>query len=219
MVSYRSSKLFKNVRKLEQRDPFPHEVNKLAKMHKRIARLVITDFVCWIPLCIISFCSLAGMPTPQWLYSFTIVILLPINSALNPLLYSDVIANLFKHIKIRFALSSGNKEFNESAYSTASNNISLSHDATTSIQPIGKTNSLKSNENAKTLATELNKEFQKQSLSKRFRQLVTGKRSEQPRSGKRSSRECCKPNASVSGETMSTYISVTPCQLRRESTV
>ena len=72
-----------------------------AKMQKRIARIIITDFVCWVPICIMAYVQIS----PK--YSFSSVELLdafagfvlPINSALNPFLYSVNLSKLFKRLR------------------------------------------------------------------------------------------------------------------------
>jgi len=65
---------------------------QLVQMQKRVARLVVTDFFCWIPICIMSFVHLGGINVPDFAYAFSAVILLPINSAINPFLYSNTLA-------------------------------------------------------------------------------------------------------------------------------
>ena len=70
-----------------------------ARMQKKIARLLATDFVCWIPICIIAFAKASlkfGLPND--LYAATIAFLLPVNSALNPLLYSNFFEKLIEKI-------------------------------------------------------------------------------------------------------------------------
>nr|XP_026692380.1 G-protein coupled receptor GRL101-like isoform X2 [Ciona intestinalis]XP_026692381.1 G-protein coupled receptor GRL101-like isoform X2 [Ciona intestinalis] len=74
-----------------------HRSNQLQKMQMRVTRLVLTDFACWIPICIMSFLQLGGVEIPNQAYAFSAVILLPINSALNPLLYSDITYKKFKN--------------------------------------------------------------------------------------------------------------------------
>ena len=211
-VCYKSSKLFENVRGRERKDSLGHDFKKVIKMHKRIARLVLTDFMCWVPLCIISFCSLAGVSTPSWVYSFTVVVLLPINSALNPLLYSDVISNIFMRVKKRCGKSF---ETNESIHSYTPHNANASPTSS----PIIKARSFKPNEDAKTLTSELNKEFNEQSLSKRIQKLVIGKRRRKSKRQRQSSNNCTKSNVSYSKETITSYISTAPSHLKIESTV
>ena len=65
---------------------------QLISLQKRVARLVITDFFCWIPICLMSFVHLGGNHVPDFAYAFSAVILLPINSAINPFLYSNTLA-------------------------------------------------------------------------------------------------------------------------------
>jgi len=60
-------------------------------MQKRISRLLLTDFFCWNPVCIMACLSTAGVPLPPDAYIASAGFLLPINSAINPLLYSKLI--------------------------------------------------------------------------------------------------------------------------------
>ncbi|CAK8682066.1 unnamed protein product [Clavelina lepadiformis] len=85
----------------------PDKKNDVAKIQDRrlqlrIARLIVTDFVCWIPICIMAYVSLGGVVLPLGIEIFTAGVLLPINSALNPILYSsfieDRITKLLKKI-------------------------------------------------------------------------------------------------------------------------
>ena len=66
-----------------------------AKMQKRITRIVATDFFCWIPICIMAYVRL-GVEFENIVYQITAVLLLPINSALNPFLFSSLPDKLIK---------------------------------------------------------------------------------------------------------------------------
>ena len=71
-----------------------------AKMQKRIARLLLTDFVCWIPICVIAFAKhVYDFRLTNVIYAITIAFLLPVNSALNPLLYTSFFDKLFDKIQ------------------------------------------------------------------------------------------------------------------------
>ena len=71
-----------------------------AKFQKRIVRLLATDFICWIPICIIAFVKyLYNISLPTFVYTVTVTFLLPINSALNPLLYTPFFDKLFEKIQ------------------------------------------------------------------------------------------------------------------------
>jgi len=67
-------------------------------IHSRVALLVATDCLCWLPICIIGFMSATGYAIPQAAYAITAVILLPINSALNPMLYSKFMRKLWINV-------------------------------------------------------------------------------------------------------------------------
>ena len=60
-----------------------------AKMQKRIARIIATDFCCWIPICVMAYVRLR-VDFSNIVYQISAVFLLPINSALNPFLYSSL---------------------------------------------------------------------------------------------------------------------------------
>ena len=73
--------------------------NDYVTMQKRIARIIATDFCCWIPICIMAYIRLAGTHFSDIVYQISAAILLPINSALNPFLFSslpDKLINLFR---------------------------------------------------------------------------------------------------------------------------
>jgi len=69
-------------------------------LQKKIIRLVVTDFACWVPICVMAFIHFSGAAVLDGVYYVvTAVILLPINSVLNPLLYSDSFEYLWKKSK------------------------------------------------------------------------------------------------------------------------
>jgi hypothetical protein len=78
-----SGKTLKNNRQINKR-------NK--RMHRKISLIIATDFFCWIPFvlicCLHSFSVFDATP---WYALFSLVIL-PINSVINPLLYDDTIS-------------------------------------------------------------------------------------------------------------------------------
>ena len=72
-----------------------------SRMQRRISRIIITDFLCWIPICIIAFVNLSGIYVDDVAYIVSAGLLLPINSAFNPLLYSpllDKVKETFKKL-------------------------------------------------------------------------------------------------------------------------
>ncbi|XP_022100794.1 relaxin receptor 2-like isoform X2 [Acanthaster planci] len=55
---------------------------------KRFTLIVATDFVCWMPIIIVKFVALGGVSVSQSVYAWFAIFVLPINSALNPILYT-----------------------------------------------------------------------------------------------------------------------------------
>ena len=72
------------------------------QMQRRISRIIITDFMCWIPICIMTFLKLSGIYVDNVAYIVSAGLLLPINSAFNPLLYSSLIEKIVKWMKSTF---------------------------------------------------------------------------------------------------------------------
>ena len=59
------------------------------KMAVRMAAIVGTDFLCWVPVIIMGILSQIGAAViPLQMYTWSVVFILPINSSLNPYLYT-----------------------------------------------------------------------------------------------------------------------------------
>ena len=65
--------------------PFPAKQTKT--LHKRIALLIGTDCACWLPICLVVILRVSGYSISDYVYEFAAIILLPINSAVNPLFH------------------------------------------------------------------------------------------------------------------------------------
>ena len=65
----------------------------------RIFLIMVTDVSCWLPIIVFSFASYFGYPIADVVHSLTSIVLLPINSLLNPVLYSRIDAVLFEKLK------------------------------------------------------------------------------------------------------------------------
>ena len=65
-------------------------------MRLKVMLLIGTDGCCWIPICISAFMSYAGYQLPDTMYIASATILLPINSLLNPLIYSGFGYGIYK---------------------------------------------------------------------------------------------------------------------------
>ena len=66
------------------------------RMNRRIAIIITTDFLCWLPFIIVCVLhSLEVIDATPW-YSIFSMIILPINSVINPFLYDGAITNVIK---------------------------------------------------------------------------------------------------------------------------
>ena len=64
------------------------------KMNRKISIIILTDFLCWIPFIVICVLhSIEVLDATPW-YSLFSIIILPINSVINPLIYDDTITSL-----------------------------------------------------------------------------------------------------------------------------
>ena len=65
-------------------------------MNRRIAIIITTDFLCWVPfigVCVLH--SLEVLDATPW-YSLFSMVILPINSVINPLLYDNVVTYVMR---------------------------------------------------------------------------------------------------------------------------
>ena len=63
------------------------------RMNQRIAIIIASDFLCWVPFIVICILhSLKLINASPW-YSIFSMVILPMNSVINPLLYDDVVTN------------------------------------------------------------------------------------------------------------------------------
>uniref|UniRef100_A0A673SVW9 Relaxin family peptide receptor 1 n=1 Tax=Suricata suricatta TaxID=37032 RepID=A0A673SVW9_SURSU len=65
-----------------------NQVKKEMILAKRFFFIVFTDALCWIPIFILKFLSLLQVEIPDTITSWVVIFILPINSALNPILYT-----------------------------------------------------------------------------------------------------------------------------------
>ena len=61
----------------------------------RTLLIVVTDISCWLPVIIFSFASYFGYQLPEIVHPLTSIVLLPINSLINPILYSRIEVTLY----------------------------------------------------------------------------------------------------------------------------
>ena len=86
---------------LRRRNPSRRE----KRMQRRIARIILTDFCCWVPICVFFYVSinnrfiLRNSIEPELLYQILATSVLPINSVLNPFLFSSFIDKLWKKFR------------------------------------------------------------------------------------------------------------------------
>ncbi|XP_055634909.1 relaxin receptor 2-like isoform X2 [Toxorhynchites rutilus septentrionalis] len=71
---------------------------------RRFAIIVITDCLCWMPVIVVKLVALGGVRISPSLYAWLAVLVLPVNSALNPVLYTLTTAQ-FKQQLTRFFYS------------------------------------------------------------------------------------------------------------------
>ncbi|XP_072021877.1 G-protein coupled receptor GRL101-like [Amphiura filiformis] len=65
------------------------DVKEQIRMTIKVAAIVLTDFFCWAPVIVLGICVQVGVLTlPTSVFSWTVTVILPINSAINPYLYT-----------------------------------------------------------------------------------------------------------------------------------
>ncbi|XP_064080613.1 G-protein coupled receptor GRL101-like [Macrobrachium nipponense] len=59
-----------------------------SSMARRMTVIVVTDAACWLPIILLGIVSLAGVRIPPQVFAWVAVFVLPLNAAINPLLYT-----------------------------------------------------------------------------------------------------------------------------------
>ncbi|XP_055954389.1 G-protein coupled receptor GRL101-like [Patella vulgata] len=65
---------------------------------RTLSIIVITDFICWFPICCMGLMSLGGVSIDSEVYAWAAVFILPVNSALNPIIYTA--SAYYKHYNL-----------------------------------------------------------------------------------------------------------------------
>ena len=84
-------------------------MNENRAMERRIMMIIVTDFLCWVPLIIISGLHNDGrIDSSHWYVSFAMTVL-PLNSVINPIIYDRKLQKfiLSKFTKVKGYVSFG----------------------------------------------------------------------------------------------------------------
>ena len=134
ILSRRSSRSLassKNNRQIAQRNN---------RMNQRIAIIITTDFLCWVPfilICILH--SLEVIDATPW-YSIFSMVILPINSVINPLLYDDAVTSTIgapiRSISTRISNSVIFQRFRQSLSPAPIEEITLQRQGNTNVETV-----------------------------------------------------------------------------------
>ncbi|XP_054648764.1 relaxin receptor 1 isoform X2 [Dunckerocampus dactyliophorus] len=87
VLSYAS--MFYNIQRTgTQTAMYSNHIKEEVTIAKRFFFIVITDSLCWIPIFVLKILSLLQVEIPGTISSWVVIFILPINSALNPILYT-----------------------------------------------------------------------------------------------------------------------------------
>ncbi|XP_071804159.1 uncharacterized protein [Asterias amurensis] len=98
-VSY--SVMFVVARRTQKAVNRSRDANTGDAMARRMTLIVMTDFVCWIPIILLGVASLGGAYIPPQVYAWIAVFVLPVNSAVNPMLYTLLTAPYVRRVLSR----------------------------------------------------------------------------------------------------------------------
>ena len=87
IITYKSSRSL-----LLTKGPTANVVKKRnQRLQRKIATIIITDFLCWVPFVLTCFLHFFGALDATAQYGMFSIIILPINSIINPFLYSEML--------------------------------------------------------------------------------------------------------------------------------
>ena len=113
------------------------------RMNQRIAIIITTDFLCWVPfilICILH--SVEVIDATPW-YSIFSMVILPINSVINPLLYDGVVSGnigaLIRSISTWISNSAIFQRFQQSVSPAPAEEITLQRQGNTNVETVADT--------------------------------------------------------------------------------
>lgn len=65
--------------------------NRTAALQRKVAVIILTDFLCWVPFIIFSLLHYSEVINATKYYNLCSIVILPVNSVINPLLYDDLL--------------------------------------------------------------------------------------------------------------------------------
>ena len=72
--------------------------NRNNRLQRKISVIILTDFLCWVPFIILCFLhTIRKIDASSW-YALLSILILPINSVINPLLYDDTVGRIFESV-------------------------------------------------------------------------------------------------------------------------
>ena len=95
--------IYKNLSKT-RKDTDRQVTEEELALTRRFAMIVATDFLCWVPIIFTAFLSLGGVQVNPQVSMWMAVFILPLNSAVNPFLYTF---SMIKHLKIKRKVKQG----------------------------------------------------------------------------------------------------------------
>ncbi|PWA18741.1 hypothetical protein CCH79_00005553 [Gambusia affinis] len=89
IIVFSYASMFYNIQRTgTQTTKYSNHIKKEVTIAKRFFSIVITDSLCWIPIFVLKILSLLQVEIPGTISSWVVIFILPINSALNPILYT-----------------------------------------------------------------------------------------------------------------------------------
>ena len=86
--------------------PTAKTVNKRnRRLQQKVATIILTDFLCWVPfvlICMLHYFEIMNASSYFWFFS---IIILPINSVINPFLYSEIMWDSTQKVASVFIIS------------------------------------------------------------------------------------------------------------------
>ena len=95
-ISFGYVLIFYKIRSKKMSNSSNNTSEKEKSMLFRIFLIVATDIACWLPIILLTFANFYKYEIPEIVYSLTSIVFLPINSLLNPILYSRIEVTLIK---------------------------------------------------------------------------------------------------------------------------